>query len=168
MLRSVSPVRPVKLSRMRALRRSLAPALWHLGLSVATLGAPAHAAFLHYTGIQRDGIGEVAGLRGALAAAVSPDGAHLYATSSGDNAVVVFRRNVLVGRLTFVQAQFDGVAGVDGLHGLVGTSAVTVSPDGAHVYTASAFDSAVAVFRPQQRHGSTRIRRGTVRWGRRR
>lgn len=154
MLRSVSPVWPAMLNRMRALGRSLAPALWLLPLSVATLGAPAHAAFLHYAGIQRDGIGGVAGLRGALAAALSPDGAHLYTTSSDDNAVAVFRRNALVGRLTFVQARFDGVGGVDGLNGLVGTSAVTVSPDGAHVYTASASDSAVTVFRRNSATGA--------------
>jgi 6-phosphogluconolactonase (cycloisomerase 2 family) len=104
--------------------------------------------------VQRDGVGGVAGLRGALAVAASPDGAHVYATGSSDHAVAVFGRNPLVGRLTFVQAQFDGGSGVDGLNGLVGTSAVVVSPDGGNVYTASATDSAVAVFRRNSATGA--------------
>lgn len=47
------------------------------------------------------------------------------------------------GELTFVEAQFDGVAGVDGLDGVFG---VDVSPDGQHVYVTSIWDDAVAVF----------------------
>jgi 6-phosphogluconolactonase (cycloisomerase 2 family) len=45
--------------------------------------------------------------------------------------------------LTFVEFAKDGVAGVDGLSGAF---AVTVSPDGKHVYVAGRFDNAVAVF----------------------
>ena len=47
------------------------------------------------------------------------------------------------GALQFVEAQFDGVGGVDGLD--LGQG-ITVSPDGLHVYAASRNDNAVAVF----------------------
>jgi len=42
-----------------------------------------------------------------------------------------------------VEAEIDGVGGVDGLAGSAG---VTVSGDGAHVYVSSAFENAVAIF----------------------
>jgi DNA-binding beta-propeller fold protein YncE len=45
-------------------------------------------------------------------------------------------------QLHFVEAEFDGAGGVDGLDG---AHAVVVSPDGAHVYVASDGDGAVAV-----------------------
>jgi 6-phosphogluconolactonase (cycloisomerase 2 family) len=97
-----------------------------------------------------DGLGAVDGLDGAIGVALSPDGAHAYVVSGGDNvspgednAIAVFSRNVATGRLTLVEVQRDGVGGVDGLFL---ARAITVSPDGAHVYTASPFEHAVAIF----------------------
>ena len=91
----------------------------------------------------RDGQGGVDGLDGADAVTVSADGKSLYATGSVDDAVAVFRRNPYSGMLTFTQVLKDGVAGVDGLDG---ASAVAVSPDGKHVYTAANADNAVTLF----------------------
>jgi len=93
---------------------------------------------------QFDGEDGVDGLDAAVAVAPSPDGAHVYVGAFGDNAVAVFRRDAGAGSLTFVEAQFDGVSGVVGLRGI---TSLAVSPDGAHVYTASQLDNAVAVFR---------------------
>ena len=45
--------------------------------------------------------------------------------------------------LNFVEAQFDGVGGVDGLDYAHG---VAVSPDGAHVYITGGYDTAIAIF----------------------
>jgi uncharacterized repeat protein (TIGR01451 family) len=92
---------------------------------------------------QRDDAEGVDGLGGVRFVTVSPDGKHLYAASQTDNAVAVFSRNSTTGSLTFVEAQQDGVGGVDGL--FIVTS-VTISPDGKHVYTTSHGDDAVAVF----------------------
>jgi DNA-binding beta-propeller fold protein YncE len=83
---------------------------------------------------QEDGVAGVDGLGGARELALSPDGAHLYVAGQADNALAVFARNAVTGALTFVEAQKDGVAGVDGL---VGPFAVAVSPDGAHVYAST-------------------------------
>lgn len=90
-----------------------------------------------------DGQGGVDGLRGASSITLSPEGENVYATGSYDNAIAVFDRNPATGALTFLEVHKDGFGGVDGLFYPV---SVAVSPDGAHVYVASRFDNAVAVF----------------------
>ena len=55
----------------------------------------------------------------------------------------MFSRDSSTGALTYVEAQQDGVDGVDGI---AEVKSVTVSPDGSHVYTASSRDNAIAVF----------------------
>jgi 6-phosphogluconolactonase (cycloisomerase 2 family) len=98
---------------------------------------------LSFVEVQRDGVDGVDGLGGAYSAAVSPDGKHVYAAGSTDNAVAVFSRDATTGSLSFVEAQKNGVAGVNGL---TGASGVAVSPDGKHVYATGGGDSALAVF----------------------
>jgi len=98
---------------------------------------------LTFVEYQKDGFGGVDGLYGAISVTVSPDGNHVYAAGWDDDAVAVFSRNPTTGALTFVQVLKDGVGGVDGLDQ---PFRVTLSPDGNHVYAASQYDSAVAVF----------------------
>ena len=81
-----------------------------------------------------DGVDGVDGLDGIVGLALSPDGYYLYAASYRDRAVAVFQRDAATGSLTFVEAEFDGVGGVDGL---AGANAVTVGPDGTHLYAVS-------------------------------
>jgi 6-phosphogluconolactonase (cycloisomerase 2 family) len=96
------------------------------------------------------------GLREAVFLTVSPDGQHVYAASQLSDAVAAFSRNALTGALT----QLSGVAGcvsedgsddgtalrcADG-NGLLGAIALTVSPDGRHVYATSYLSSAVTAF----------------------
>src|SRR5437773_4194381 len=50
----------------------------------------------------------------------------------------------MTGHLTFIEAQRQGVGGVDGLGGPRG---VAVSPDGTFVYAAASFSDSLAVFR---------------------
>lgn len=75
--------------------------------------------------------------------ALSPDGGFLYVASSGGDAVTAFERDPDTGALTFVEAERDGVGGVDGLNGARG---VSVSPDGENVYVAAVDDAAVTTF----------------------
>ena len=93
--------------------------------------------------MQKHGVNGVSGLAGAQGVAVSPDGSHVYVASEYVNSIGVFSRDSSTGALTYVEAQQDGVGGVDGLAGAKG---VTVSPDGSHVYVASSRDNAIAVF----------------------
>lgn len=101
--------------------------------------------------VEREKRGEngVDGMLGPWALALSPDGAHVYVAGSSDHSLTVFARNQQSGALSLVETQRDGLNGVDGLHG---PHAVTVSPDGVHVYVAGWADDAVAVF---SRNGTT-------------
>ena len=96
-----------------------------------------------------DGEGGVDGLRRVRAVAVSPDGSHVYGAGEGDDAVAVFSRDATTGELTFVGMVKDGQDGVDGLDG---ASALTMSPDGGHVYATGYIEDALAVF---SRDGAT-------------
>jgi 6-phosphogluconolactonase (cycloisomerase 2 family) len=91
-----------------------------------------------------NGSGGVLGLEGPEDLAVSPDGAHLFASGYTADSLVVFRRDPATGRLQYLTHLQDGAGGVDGLNGAGG---VAVSSDGASLYLAGYYDSAVAVFR---------------------
>jgi 6-phosphogluconolactonase (cycloisomerase 2 family) len=74
---------------------------------------------------------------------VSPDGQHVYATGRSDNAISVFNRDPVTGRLTFREQQKDGVNGVDGL---AGANSLSFSANGDFVYATGRTDNAIAVF----------------------
>jgi 6-phosphogluconolactonase (cycloisomerase 2 family) len=111
--------------------------------AVAVFSRNSASGTLTFVEVQKDGVGVVDGLDAAVSVTVSPDGKHLYAAGSSDNAVAVFSRNGTTGALTFVEVHKDGVGVVDGLFG---ADSVTVSPDGKHLYAAGVTDDAVAVF----------------------
>ena len=90
-----------------------------------------------------DGNGSIDGLELAVAITMSPDGKNIYAAGSAEDGVAVFSRDPSTGILTFLEAHFDGVSGVDGINNPRG---IAVSPDGADVYVAGYDDDAVAVF----------------------
>ncbi|HEV7733493.1 MAG TPA: beta-propeller fold lactonase family protein [Candidatus Binatia bacterium] len=71
------------------------------------------------------------GLDGVQGVALDPDGSHVYAVSSRDDAIVVFDRDATTGALTWMQAIQGGPGAMPRLLGL---ASVVVSPDGAHVY----------------------------------
>lgn len=109
------------------------------------------------------------GLLGAHASAMSPDGRHLYVASTGSGAVSVLARHPSSGALTWVACvSDDGTTGVDGTDGecaggsgLRAVSDVTVTRDGASVYTTSR-DGAVATFARDQTTGML-TQRGCIR-----
>ncbi len=92
---------------------------------------------------QKEGTAGVEGIRYARALAITPDGEFLYAAGQKSDAIAVFKRNTLTGWLTFIEVQHQGVLGVAGI---AEPLALTVSPDGAHLYVASGDQSSVTVF----------------------
>ena len=89
----------------------------------------------------RDDDGGVAGLDGARAAAVAPDGNHVYVASYYDDAVSVFSRDLATGELSFVDVLRDlEVAG------LGAPNDVVVSPDNANVYVVAIDSGALTVY----------------------
>lgn len=105
---------------------------------------------LSYRGRLVNGTDGISGLGGVECAAVSPDGAFVYAGGALDGALAVFRRDSATGSLSFVSSVVDGAGGVDGL---AGVRAVAVSPDGLDVYAAGYSDNAVAWFRRDPQSG---------------
>ena len=108
--------------------------------AVSVFGRDSTTGALTFVEVQRDGVGGVDGLAGASSVTISPDGKHVYAVGSDDDAVAVFGRDSTTGELTFIEVQRDGVGVVDGLDAAF---SVTVSRDGKHLYAAGAVDDAV-------------------------
>jgi len=75
--------------------------------------------------------------------AISPDGRTLYAVSKNDNLLRVFSRDPVSGSLTWLQG-FDNV--FDGWNVLDMPLAVTLSPDGAHVYVTGHLSDTLSIF----------------------
>ncbi len=108
--------------------------------SISTFGLNSTTGELTYIETEADGVDDVSdtgpvvsGLYEPWDVIVSPDGASVYGTANNDSGISAFTRNPATGRLTFVEAEFDGAAGADGLQGVEGAA---ISPDGKHLYTA--------------------------------
>ena len=76
-------------------------------------------------------------------AAVSPDGAFVYAISNDDSRLGVFSRDASTGQLTQVQVLQDNTGGVDGFSHL---TAIVMSPEGRHVYVTAEYDRSAVAF----------------------
>lgn len=98
---------------------------------------------LSFVEAQFDGSGGVSGISSPVWISVSPDGANVYVSGFSAASIAVFERDRSSGALSFVEAETDGVGGVDGLGGTFGHA---VSRDGRHVYVTGLLDSAVAIF----------------------
>jgi 6-phosphogluconolactonase (cycloisomerase 2 family) len=118
-------------------------ALGHTPGAVLTFARNPSTGALTFVEKDEDGADGVDGIGGASAVVVSPDGAHVYVAGETDDGVAVFARDAGTGALTFVEAERDGVGGVDGIDAPL---ALAISADGAHVYAGGSSDDGLAVF----------------------
>jgi len=84
-----------------------------------------------------EGLGDVDGLWGVSAIALSPDGKYLYAAGETDSAIALFARDAVSGKLSFVEALFNGQGG---LEGFARPSSLAISPNGSHLYVSTHVD----------------------------
>ena len=82
--------------------------------------------------------GIVDGLAKAVSVAISSNNKHIYVAGKDDDAIAVFNRDAIDGKLTFIDVK--RVDGVDGINSVI------VSPNGKHVYGASENSNALVVF----------------------
>lgn len=106
--------------------------------------------------IDQNGLLGVAGISGARALAISPDGEHVYVAGDYSNAVAVFKRQTQVGapdagKLSFVEMVQSGVNGVIGI---ASPRALLLSPDGKQLYVLGSTSDAVVLFSRQTYSGS--------------
>jgi 6-phosphogluconolactonase (cycloisomerase 2 family) len=127
--------------------------------AIAVFSRDAQTGMLTFVEAELEGVAGVQGLEAAHESVVTPDGSHVYVASPGREPLIpgrisVFARDASSGALTFIEAVTDDV---DGVTGLDGVSSVTVSPDGAHVYTTAYRDDAVVVFDRDAARGALRF-----------
>lgn len=130
--------------------------------AIAAFSRDADTGMLTFVEAEFEGIAGVQGLEAAHESVLSADGAHVYVASPGRDSgtppvpgrVSLFHRDAATGALSFVEAVTDDV---DGVVGLDGVSSVTLSPDGAHLYTTAFRDDSVAVFERNAATGALRF-----------
>ncbi|MEV6599434.1 beta-propeller fold lactonase family protein [Actinoplanes sp. NPDC051346] len=94
------------------------------------------------------------GIKGANGIVVSPDGAYVYVTGYGSNALAVFTRNATTGALTqasgisgcFANGNNNSIGCTTDVRGMLKPYYLRVSPDGASVYVAGYSSNAIAIF----------------------
>ena len=124
--------------------------------AIGTFTRDTSTGLLNYLEVDQDGVGSVDGLGGITNVEVSPlPGTNLYGASCGsDNAVPVFTRDPGTGSLTFLEVHKDNVGGADELNC---SRDVTVSPDGANVYSVAESDDSVTSFTRSASNGALTV-----------
>jgi uncharacterized repeat protein (TIGR01451 family) len=109
---------------------------------------------------------DVAGLDGVSDVIVTADGEHVLTTAAGDmgKTLTVLERRQPDPVFSFVESEVDGYNDLrdpgQTVDGLLGTSALSVSSDGKHVYAAGLGDNSISVFSRDKSKGSTSATRG--------
>ena len=96
-----------------------------------------------------DGVDGVDGLGRTSSIIVSADGRHVYATGEADNAFAVFSRDNHAPNAGFGMLAYQGQAkdNINSVQGIVGASAIGISPDGEYLYVTGQADNALARFK---------------------
>ncbi|WP_376690737.1 beta-propeller fold lactonase family protein [Wenzhouxiangella sp. EGI_FJ10409] len=121
-----------------------AAASMHNGLAIFERNADGTLA---YSGRLRNGDVQgdvtVTGLGLVQSIAVSAQGQYLYAAALADDSVTLFERDADSGELVLAEHYRDGFGGMDDLDG---ANAVSLSPDGEHLYLSARNDGVISIF----------------------
>ena len=118
--------------------------------ALAPSSGPTGDAPLTFEQLVLNGVGPVSDLNGISDILVSPDGRHVYASSSLDSAVLAFEREAGTGRLTWLATYSNNSSGIIGLSG---ARSLAMDGQGRHLYVAGTNGNAVVVFDRQQDAG---------------
>ena len=108
--------------------------------AIAVFNRDPTSGVLTFVETHKNGLNDITGLSGAYGVAATNN--HIYVASAYDDSITVFSRELSTGKLTFVTSHKAS----DGIQGLSGASAVTVTPDGLHVIVAAPKGDSLAVF----------------------
>jgi 6-phosphogluconolactonase (cycloisomerase 2 family) len=117
--------------------------------AVVTFARDTHNGRLSLVASYLNGTSGITGMSGPRALAVSPNGDRLYvagykASANNPGALIVFRRDRIDGSLSYLETHREGDGGfIDGLDKVL---ALTVSPEGANLYTASPLPGKIGLF----------------------
>lgn len=92
---------------------------------------------LTFVEVQKDGIGGVDGMDYPETISLSPDGKYVYVAGVNDGSVTIFRRDNDSGKLTYVDAQTNGLGDV---------REMVISPDGRHIYVTGSGTDTLSVY----------------------
>ncbi|AKS42488.1 beta-propeller fold lactonase family protein [Wenzhouxiangella marina] len=76
----------------------------------------------------------------------APDGERLFVAARSSNALTVFGRQAVTGRLNWLESWGSGLNGLP-VNAMDGVSDLVVSPDGAYVYAAATQNNSIGIFR---------------------
>ncbi len=95
----------------------------------------------------KNGIQNVSGLDGVSDLLVSPDGRHLYATGQEEDAIAVFERDQLNGKLLFLYSAKNSNNGFTEYSGLNGVHKLKFTTDGNYLFAISSLSNTLTVFK---------------------
>jgi 6-phosphogluconolactonase (cycloisomerase 2 family) len=107
---------------------------------------------LSFREVYKNGTGGATVLSWPQGIDVSPDGKNVYVGSGENTGLVVYLRDSLTGKLTFLEEHRTSLIG--GFHGTHGTRDVIVSKDGRHVYITGYYSDAVLMLERNQSNGA--------------
>lgn len=110
-------------------------------------GAPDHGQLSSLQTLE-NGVNGVLGIANPVAAALSPDGEHVYVLGREDDTLAVFDRNANSGSANFGRLGYvtHYTNNVDGIAGLAGVRDLAITDDGAFVHVLGDRDGTLAVF----------------------
>ena len=114
--------------------------------AVAVFERDAETGALTFIERKRDNEAGIPRLSGPYYVAVSDDGRSVIVTASAENAINVFRRDPVTGRLFLTQIEQDGV---DGITKAASPRGIAIAPGGLATYIASSGGNAVHAFAPE-------------------